>query len=164
MDTGTSSSTFPKREGAETLGLYLAGLDNTFANGGRWFSRLHLRQLFEGNGLNLTMDIDTVQQRTANLIHIALNLSRSADAMMRGISIVTAGTRIAAGHKHKRTRIFNGVFGTADGDVAVFQGLAQNFQCTFVELRELVAKEYPVVCQGNLSRLRITATTYQSNL
>ena len=56
-----SAPALSKREGTEALGLYLTGLDDAFADGSRWFSWLHLRQLFEGNGLYFAMDIYTVE-------------------------------------------------------------------------------------------------------
>jgi hypothetical protein len=48
-------------EGLETLLLNLTGFYHSFANCCRRLAGLHLRELGEGHGLYLTVDVDTVE-------------------------------------------------------------------------------------------------------
>lgn len=60
--------------------------------------------------------------------------------------------------------VCDGVFGSADGDLPVFEWLSQHLQGVFVELRELIAEEHAVVCQTDLSRHGVVATADQCHL
>jgi hypothetical protein len=44
--------------------------------------------------------------------------------MMGRIPVIATRARVHAGNEHKRTRIFDGVLGSANGYLAIFQGLA----------------------------------------
>ena len=43
----------------------------------------------------------------------------------------------------------------------VFEGLAQHFERGFAELRELVGKEYAVVCERYFARLRVHSAAHE---
>ena len=51
----------PCREGAEALGLDVAGLDDTLANYGTRLARLHYGELAEGHRRDFDMDVDAVE-------------------------------------------------------------------------------------------------------
>ena len=93
---------------------------------GTRLSRGGLGDILEGHGRYLHLDVNAVHQGAADLVHVFLDLARGADAMVRRVAIVAARTGIHAGHEHERTRILYGVLSAADGDMAVFEGLAQH--------------------------------------
>ena len=83
---------------------------------------------------------------------------------MRRVTIVTARTWVHACYKHEGARIIDGVFGSADVDVAVFQRLAQNFQGGFVELWQFVTEEHAIMGKRYFSGLWRGSSTYQCYL
>ena len=92
-------------------------------------------------------------QRAADFVHVALNLPRHALALMSRMIIVTTRARIHGGDEHEGARKRDGVFCTGDGDLSVFQGMAQGFECGARELRKFVQEEDAIVCQTYLPRL-----------
>ena len=98
-----------------------------------------------------------VEQGTADLVQITLYLARGADTLVGGVAIIATGAGVHGGDEHERTGKLYGVFGTADGDFAVFQWLAQHFECAFVELRQLITEEHAVVGEADLTGLRVGA-------
>ena len=90
---------------------------------------------------------------SADFVHVALNLLRHALALMSRMIIVTTRTRIHGGDEHEGARKRDGVFCTGDGDLSVFQGLAQGFECRARELGKFVKEENAIVCQTYLPRL-----------
>ena len=71
------------------------------------------------------------------------------------MGVVATGTGIHGGNHHEVCRIVDGVLGTADGDMAVFQGLSQQFKYMPRKFREFITKEHAIVGKANLPRLRI---------
>jgi hypothetical protein len=69
--------------------------------------------------------------------------------------VITAGTRVHAGHKHKRTRIGNAIFGSGNIYNPVFQRLTEYLQSATLELGQLVAEKHTVVSQTYLAGLWI---------
>lgn len=80
--------------------------------------------------------------------------------MVRRIAIVSARTRVHASHKHEGTRIVGGIFRTADGDMSVFEWLAEYFECGLVEFRQLIAEEHTIVGKRDFARLWVGAASY----
>ncbi len=91
-----------------------------------WLAWLLARHLLEIDGLNLHLQINSIQQRPTNLAHILMPLMRCADALLRWMSVEATRTRIHRSHKHKRGGIVNAVFRSADADVPVLKWLAHN--------------------------------------
>ena len=137
--------------GLETFGLDGTSTNHTLTDGRAGLARVGLRNFLEGHGDDLHLDVDAVEQRTADLVHVAVYLAGRADAVVRGVAIVAAGTGVHAGHEHETAREVDVILGTRDGDVAVFEGLAQHFERVLVELGQLVAEEHAVVGQRNLA-------------
>ena len=79
---------------------------------------------------------------------------------MGGVAVIAARTGIHRRYKHKRCRIGDGVFGTADGDLPVLKGLAQHLQRVLVKLRELVAEEHTIMCQTDFARHGVDPTAH----
>ena len=71
-----------------------------------------------------------------------------------GVGAITAGTRIHGGDEHE----FGGECGAAeraaDGDAAVFEGLAQDFEGLAVEFGKLVEEKNAFMCKTDLAGLR----------
>lgn len=83
---------------------------------------------------------------------------------MGGVAVVAAGAGVARGNEHERAGQRERVLGTADGDPAILERLAQHLECFFPEFSKFVGKEYAVVSQRNLARLGIGAATYERHL
>ena len=78
---------------------------------------------------------------------------------MSRMIIVTTRTRIHGGDEHEGAGKRDGVFCTGDGDLSVFQGLAQGFECGARELGKFVQEEDAIVCQTYLPRLTRSAAS-----
>ena len=66
-----------------------------------WLAWCFARHLLKVHRLNLHLQINSIQQWATNLAHILMPLMRSADALLGGVSIVSARAWIHACHKHK---------------------------------------------------------------
>ena len=141
-----------------------ASLDNTLADLLTRLTLLHLGELLERYHRHFAMNIDTIKHRTADLGEITTDLTWRTGAVMRRIPVVTTGARIHRGDEHKGTGIFHRVFRTADSNLAVFQWLAEHFEGTLVELRELIEKEESVMREGHFPRMRLVGATGQGYL
>ena len=53
---------------------------------------------------------------------------------MGGVAIIAAGAGIARGHEHERAGQVKRVLGATDGDVSVFQWLAQHLERLLIKL------------------------------
>ena len=78
--------------------------------------------------------------------------------MMRGISVITAGTGIHRGDEHKGTWVFHCVFRTTDGDLSVFERLTEYFEGGLVEFRKFVEKEDAIMRHTHFARQGSVAT------
>ena len=65
--------------------------------------------------------------------------------MMVRVAIIATGTWVHRCNEHERARELYIVFGTADGDDAIFEWLTQHFENATRQLGHLVKKEYAVV-------------------
>ena len=112
--------------GAEALGLNFARLHHPFADGGTGFARRCTTDVGKRHGRYLALDVDAVEQRPRDFVHVVLNLPRRAHAMVGWIAVIAARTGVHAGHKHERTRERDVVFCAADGYHSVLQWLPQH--------------------------------------
>ena len=78
--------------------------------------------------------------------------------------IIATRTGVHGCHKHEIAGIVHSTLYTADGDMAVFQWLAQDLQSLALEFRQLVGKQNSIMRQGNLAGLRIGSATYEGRL
>ena len=66
---------------------------------------------------------------------------------MGEVAVIAAGAGVHGGYEHEGAGVFDGVFGTADGNLPVFERLAHHFEHLPVEFGQLVEEEYAVVCE-----------------
>ena len=114
-------------------GLQFPCLDDSLTDVGTRLAWGSLGDVLEWYGSYLALDVDAVEKWTRNLVHVSLYLSWGTYTMVGGVAVIATWARIHACHKHERTRIVGGIFRTADGDMAVFQWLAEHFECGLVE-------------------------------
>jgi len=68
---------------------------------------------------------------------------------VRGVAIVATGTWVHRGHEHEGAGILDGILGTRDGDLTVFERLTEHFEGRLVELWQLIQMEMLVpLCIG----------------
>ena len=84
--------------------------------------------------------------------------------MVRGIPVITTGTRVHRSDEHERTRIFHRIFRTADSYLAVFEGLTKHFEGRLVELWQFIEKEYAIVRHAHFARQGPVAATGHRHL
>ena len=84
------------------------------------------------------MDVDPIQEGAGNLRLILADLGRRTSAGLLRIPIVPTGAGIHRRQKHELSGIGCRRGRPANGDDAIFQGLAQGFQGIFLEFREFV--------------------------
>lgn len=68
------------------------------------------------------------------------------------------------GNHHEGTRVLNVVLGTADGNLAVLQGLTQHFEDAARQLRQFVEEEHAVVGQRYFARLCVLTAANEGDL
>ena len=78
--------------------------------------------------------------------------------------VITARARIHRSDQHKAGRIIDRETGTRNRDLAILQRLTHHFEHTSVELRQLIEKQYPIMSQTDLSRLRISSPAYHRHI
>jgi len=71
---------------------------------------------------------------------------------------------IHGAYQHEGGRVGEAGGGARDGDLAVFEGLAQHLQYVFFEFRQFVEEKQTVMCHRNLSRARIAAAPDQPGI
>ena len=132
--------------------LNRAGAQNGFPHFGARGLRLGRRQLAIGHGLRLNVDIDTIDERTADARHIARHLLRRASAFAARVVPITARTRVHRGDEDEIGGERLRLVGAGNPRDAVFKGLAQRFKRLAVELGELVEKKDAVVREADFAR------------
>ena len=103
---------------------------------GTAFGRLAVGHIVKFHRLYLHLYVNTIHQRAGDFVHVFLHLVGHTGALSRRMTIIAAGARIHRCHQHKRGRIINGIFGSGDGDDAVFYRLAHHFQHLARKFRE----------------------------
>ena len=84
--------------------LHGAGLFDTGADDGGGFGSGVAAEFLEGDGGDLDMDIDAVEQGTADLAQIVLDLARGTAALAGGIAEKAALVRISVLASNVRAR------------------------------------------------------------
>ena len=115
-------------EGAIAFLLNLAGTDDALADGCRGFAGLGPTEVVEAEGRDFDLYVDAVQERSADLVQVFVNLSGRALTRLGGMVVVAAGTGVHRGDEHDVTGVLYAVLGASDGDVTVLQRLAQHFK------------------------------------
>ncbi len=97
------------------------------------------------------MNINTIHQWAGDAALIFDDRAGRTGAGMTGVAIVAAGARVHGSHELKISREGKRALGAADGDHFVFERLAQHFQHSGTELRQLIQKENAAVGQADLT-------------
>ena len=141
----------------EALVLDSARFEYAFAHHRRGLAGLRITQLVVRHSFYLALDINSVKQRPAYLRQVAVHLRGCAGTRMSRVvlSVMSAGTRVHRCHEHERRRIFDGIFGTRDGDLSVFKRLPHHFERRAFVFGQFIEEEHAVVGKGYLSRMRI---------
>ena len=82
----------------ESLSLYGACPYYALTDGSAAFASRCFVEVFEGNGGYFNLDIDAVEQRTADTAQVFLHLAGRAGAGVGGVVVVSAGAGVHAGH------------------------------------------------------------------
>ena len=97
------------------------------------------------------MYIDAVQQGSADLAEIVLDLAGGATAFACGIAIEPALTRVHSCYEHETGGEAQRHGRACDAQRTILQRLAEHFENVARELRELIEEEYPVVGQARFT-------------
>ena len=138
---------------AEALRLHRSGFLDLLAHRGAGGAVAGGGQFLEGHRRHLDVQVDAVQQRAADLAHVVFDLHRRALARVlrrrpgsrtgRGSSTRPGRSGPGRSSSHEDAR---------DGDLALFQRLAQHFQAAAVELGQFVEEQNAVVGQARFRR------------
>src|SRR5258706_15946484 len=118
----------------ESLQLNLSRVVDALANDIRTFTGVFAGELLIAQSGNFNLNVDAVEQRTGDARTVALDLQRRAYAFFLRIGEEAADARVHRRDQHKTSWIVDRAHGAGDGDVAVFQGLAHDFQNVATEL------------------------------
>ena len=148
----------------KTLFLDSTCLDNPFTDSQTGFGRTLFGNLLKRHGNDLHLYVDAVEQRSRNTVHVFLYRSRRTETRPVGMVVITARARIHRSDQHKAGGIIDRETGTRNRDLAILQRLTHHFEHTPVELRQLIEKQYPIMSQADLSRLRISSPAYHRHI
>ena len=115
------------RAGKSLLLPYPCGLDAVAERGGG-LAKFFVAQLGNGERRGFDVDINAVEQGAADPRAIALNFTRRAPTFMARISEVAALTGVHRGYEHEGAGQGNLAGTTRDRHIAVFEGLAEDFE------------------------------------
>jgi hypothetical protein len=97
------------------------------------------------------VDIDAIEERAADFCNVALDDRRSAVALTGPVVEIAAGAGVHGGGEHEGGGEGEGHGGAGDGNVTVFERLAQDFENVAGKLGELVEEEDAVVGEGDFA-------------
>lgn len=126
----------------------------TVADRGGGFAGLGGTQFFDAEGGCLDVNIDAVEEGAADAGSVALDLGEGAAAGVGGVAGITTGAGVHGADEHESGG--EGDFGGAagNGDLSVFEGLAQNFEGIAAEFGEFVEEEDALMGEGDFSGTR----------
>src|SRR5712691_1051361 len=104
------------------------------------FASAHLHDLVFAQRGHLDLDIDPIQQRSREPAAVARDLVGRAAAPAAKMARYPARTGIHCADQLEARRIFGLAGGPRDGNAAGFERLAQRFEHSAIELRQLVQK------------------------
>src|SRR5205085_11406890 len=108
------------------------------ANGGGRFFDARAGNVAVFDRRHFDMEIDAIKERTGDSLAITVDLMRAAAAFAFQIAEVTTWTRVHRGDEHELGRERDAAGGARDGDFAVFERLAHDFEGGAFELGQLV--------------------------
>ena len=93
-----------------------------------------------------------------------MHLLRRARARLHGVGEEPARTRVHRGHQLEPGREGHGPRRARNAHQALFERLAQHVEHAAIELRGLVEKQHPVMCEADLARARLCAATHEGHV
>jgi hypothetical protein len=103
------------------------------------------------HGRHFEVDVDPVEQRPRHPGAVPLDVDGTATAGTGGITEIAAGAGVHRRREHHASGIGEAGGRPAQGDGAVFEGLAQHLQDVAPELRQLVEEEDSAVRKADLA-------------
>ncbi len=120
--------------GGETGALVVAGGDDLFAQVGAGGAGLVGAEVAVGDGGDFDVNVDAIEERAGDAAHVGLDLARGAAALVARVAVVAAGTGVEGGDEGDGGGEGERALDAGDGDDAVFEGLAEDFEGFLVEL------------------------------
>lgn len=120
-----------------------------------------LQNLRRTDAADVQMQVDAVDEGTADAVLVAPDLGHRAGALPLLVAEIPAGTRVAGRHEHEPRREGHVAVGPGEHHRSALHGLAYALQNRAFELRQLVQEEHSVVGQGHLARPQGAATSYE---
>src|SRR5450631_4493117 len=110
------------------------------------------------------MYVDAVEQWPGDFADVALDHGRRTHALARLVIKISARTRIHSRGEHEAGGEGKAHSGAGDGDDAVFEWLAEDFENVAGELGEFVQEEQTVVGEGDFAGARDHATADEARV
>src|SRR5581483_10235417 len=130
-----------------------ARCEDAFANGGGTLTR-PARKLFAARPRHREQQVEPVEQRTRELLAVAVDALRCARAPRRAVAARAARTQVHRADQLEARRKHGPARHTRDADDAIFERLAERLEHRPLELGQLVEKEHPAVRKTGLARPR----------
>ncbi len=108
-------------------------------------------EILVGNGFEVKDEVNTIENGAGKAFAIGLDLSGGASTGMVGVVEMAAGAGIHSSNEHEIGGEGGGGFGTRNGDLAIFKGLAESFDDVAREFGKFVKKEDAAVGEGNFA-------------
>src|SRR5262249_32107258 len=144
--------------------LALAGGGNSLPNCQRAFARLITGELVKVDPLDLDVHINAVEDRSAQALLIAGDHRMSAATRPRRIAVEPARTRVSGRNQRELGRKRQRFTRAGDGDNAIFDRLAEDFQNARMKFGDLVEKEHSTMREADLAWSRSGPTTNQAGV
>src|ERR1700741_5040213 len=136
---------------AVAIALDLAGGFDSLADQCARFGGLDGGDLLGGECGPFDLRIDPIEQRSGYFGEVAGDLVLRADALAAGVIEVAARARIQGCGEYESCGIGNRPRGACDGDDAVFDRLAEDFERFAAELGELVEEENAMMREADFA-------------
>lgn len=150
------------RIGADTVrfiagGLQCAGSGDARGDFGRAFGGRRQREIGGGNGFDLDVQVDAVEERPGELGLIIRRAARRAGAGERGVAEVPAAAWVHRGDQLHARGVGDMKRGARDADFAGFERLTQRIECLALELRQFIEEQHAEMREADLTGPRLRA-------
>lgn len=110
------------------------------------------------------MEVDAVEKRAGDFLAVGFDLARVAAAVAGGVAPKAAGAGIHGGDEEEFGGKAEGSGGAGDGDFAVLEGLAEDFEGGAAVFREFVEKEDAIVGERDFAGAGISAAAEEADV
>lgn len=156
------------RVGCGSLAAVAGGLAGTcaahpLAHRGRGLGGDIVGKNLKWKALHAHRKVDPVAQGARQPIVVATDIGRAAPTAVERLAGVTTRTGVHRGDQQEAGRELHRTQGARDSDDPVLDGFPQGFQCTPVELHDLVEEQDAVVGETDLAGSRVAASVGTAN-